>query len=405
MIYSLTFNNNNGIIIIQITHLKEEDKMKKALLITALAGTILLTGCGDNKSQDTYSATYADNSAGDYSETFTKAESGENDDASQINYKQSDVRTIDTKMLVYSCNMSIDVLEFDKSVDKIHELINNYNGFLESEVYSDGGNTSQWLYSEDEKWKTLNAVIRVPSAKYEDFCRDVEAVGDMRRKNASVENLSTEYSDLKTTLSIYEAKEKRYIELLSEISNEKDAIEVESELTNIQVEIARIKTRMNTIENDVAYSFVTLTINEVREYTDKPVVKKNDTFGQRLKNTVSDTWDKFLDFLEGALFVIIRLLPYLLLIGIIVFIISRIVKLISKINAKRAKNRPPKPVRNYPYPPMNPNMMNPNMIPPQVPDPRSVPVQGPPRPAAAQNNTPDTAAKDEKAPDKKTTDK
>ena len=178
-----------------------------------------------------------------------------------MSYKQSDVKAINPQMLVYSCDMSIDVLEFEQALDQFHGLIDKYKGFIESETYSDGGSSTQWKYTDDKKWKTLNAVIRIPSADYDAFCSDAEDIGDMRRKNASVQNLTTEYSDLKTTLSIYEAKEKRYLDLLKDITDEKEAISVESELTNIQIEIAKLKTRMNNIENDVAYSYINLTLN------------------------------------------------------------------------------------------------------------------------------------------------
>ena len=360
--------------------------MKKTLMLTALAGAVLLSGCGNKK--DAYTNTYKENSpSGDYAEVNTEANGG--DTAEAVNYKQSISKTIDTKMLVYTCDISIDVLEFDKSVDKIHELLNNYNGFLESEVYSDGGDTSQWKYDDSEKWKTLSAIIRVPSAVFYDFCNDIEEVGDLRRKNSSVENLNSEYSDLKTTLAIYEAKEKRYTDLLADIKNEKEAIEVENELTNIQIEIARIKTRMNNIENDVAYSYINLTVNEVREYTDKPVVKRNDTFGQRFKNTVSETWDKFLMFLEDVLFVIIRILPYLLFIGLFALIIAKIVKLISKAAEKRRKKRPA-PVRSMP--PQMPTQPWPPQQAPSQQMPPPPPVQGPPKPPANPNNGNNTNA-------------
>ena len=234
-------------------------------------------------------------------------------------------------MLVYSCDMGVDVLEFDQSVNKLHELINIYGGFIERENYSDGGNSSRWQYSNDQKWKTLTAVIRVPSLKYDEFCKEVENIGDLRSKNASVQNLTTEYSDLKTTLSIYEAKEQRYLDLLSELKDEQDAIRVENELTDIQVEIER-----------------------------------TDTFGQRLKNTVAKTWDSFLYFLENLLFVIIRMLPYLLLIGLIVFIIIKLVKFFAKLAEKRNKKKyvqrvpqpiPPQPIPPQPIPPQPNNQM------------------------------------------------
>jgi len=320
--------------------------MKKALFSIALAGTIMLTSCGspknaakDNTASFSVQSKSSDEaySGEDYIRSDYEAE--ENGEASSLSYKQSEVKAINTQMLIYSCDMSIDVLDFDDAVYRIHDLINRYNGFLERENYNDGGSTSKWQYSDEQKWKNLSAVIRIPSADYESFCRDAEAIGDMRSKNASVQNLTTEYSDLKTTLSIYEAKEKRYLDILSELKSEQDAIEVENELTNIQIEIAKIKTRMNNIENDVAYSYVYLTLNEVREYTEKPVVERTDTFGQRFKNTVSRTWDSFLYFLENLLFVLIRLLPYLLLVGLIILIIRRLIRFFSGLSKKREKKR------------------------------------------------------------------
>lgn len=375
--------------------------MKKILLPLALTGTILLTSCGSgmNSADRAESDSFSKNSKSAYE--YSKSddaysdsedyEASENDESSSLSYKQSEVKTINTQMLIYSCNMSIDVLEFDEAVDQIHELIKTYKGFIENENYNDGGSSGKWQYSDDDKWKNLNATIRIPSAVYDDFCKDAEAIGDLRSKNSSVQNLTTEYSDLKTTLGIYEAKEKRYLDILSEIKNEQEAVSVENELTNIQIEIAKIKTRMNNIENDVAYSYIHLTVNEVREYTEKPVVKKTDTFGQRFKNTVSSTWENFLYFLENLLFVLIKMLPYLLLIGIIIFIIIRIIKFFSKIAEKRSRKKYQQRMQQAPPMPQNvPMPQNPQMIPPNAPVPPPVNVPDPHAAPPANNSSNNT---------------
>lgn len=330
--------------------------MKKSqLTAAALACMCLLASCGAKAENAAFTADaprYAmqgdESSADDYGQEYEANEASSEESRSDYSmsaeaaeYKQADVKAINPQMLVYSCDMSIDVLEFDESVDRLHDLISRYKGFIESEHYSDGGDTSKWQYADAQKWKTLSTVIRIPSASYDDFCKDAENVGDMRRKNASVQNLTTEYSDLKTTLSIYEAKEKRYITLLADMKSESDAIAVENELTNIQIEIARIKTRMNNIENDAAYSYINLTVNEVREYSEEPVIEQTDTFGQRLRNTVSGTWQRFLEFLEGLLFLIIRMLPYLLLLGIVLLLLIPVGKAIKKKKAARSAAKVP----------------------------------------------------------------
>lgn len=321
--------------------------MKKISITAFLLSAALLTGCGSSSNYASDTASISQNSKGYssydsaseayYDSDYSYSDEVENADASSNGSGDKDGLTADRikkEMLVYSCDMSVDVLDFDTAVSKFKESLDSYGGFVENENYNDGGSGSRWYSEDDEKWQTYSATVRVPSADYDAFCAAAAELGDLRSKNASVQNVSSEYYDLSTTLEIYEAKEERYIALLADITDDEYAISVEKELTELQIEIAKIKTRMNDISTDVAYSFVNISINEVKQYTPEPVQK--DTFGQRLKNTISSTASNFVKFLEVLLFVIIALLPYIILIGIIVFVIILIRKSIKKKRA--AKN-------------------------------------------------------------------
>ena len=321
--------------------------MKKISITAFLLSAALLTGCGSSSNYASDTASISQNSKGYssydsaseayYDSDYSYSDEVENADASSNGSGDEDGLTADRikkEMLVYSCDMSVDVLDFDTAVSKFKESLDSYGGFVENENYNDGGSGSRWYSEDDEKWQTYSATVRVPSADYDAFCAAAAELGDLRSKNASVQNVSSEYYDLSTTLEIYEAKEERYIALLADITDDEYAVSVEKELTELQIEIAKIKTRMNDISTDVAYSFVNISINEVKQYTPEPVQK--DTFGQRLKNTISSTASNFIKFLEVLLFVIIALLPYIILIGIIVFVIILIRKSIKKKRA--AKN-------------------------------------------------------------------
>lgn len=205
--------------------------------------------------------------------------------------------------------------------------------------------------------KTYTSTIRVPSSNYSAFCDATANLGDLRYKTANVENLSHEYYDLSATLDIYEAKEKRYQELLDSITDKEYAIKVEEELTSIQIEISKIKTRMNDIRTDVAYSYVNVTINEVKEYEPEPEIVKEDTFLQRLSNTVSGATGSFLKIMETLLFIFIYLFPYAAVVGLIVFIIFKLCKAAEKRKQKRnnelmtASHMPvPQPLQNESIP-------------------------------------------------------
>jgi len=326
--------------------------MKKRILGILLVSAAILTSCG-MKSADSsgysnsteYKGGYSSYDSADYAaeEHYDSDVSNESDtvfaaedDNSGSAAKISDT-TIDREMLVYSCTMDIDVLEFEKSLDELKASMNQFGGFIENENFSDGGTTSRRYNKDSEKWHTYKATVRVPSRVYEDFCSSAAKLGDLRSKNASVENLSNEYRDLSTTLAIYEQKEERYISLLADIKGESQAVVIEDKLTEIQIQIARLRSRMDKIDKDVAYSYVYITLNEVKEYEPEPV--KKDTFGQRFINTVKDATGSFLYFLEDLLYFLIYALPYLVLFFIGAFIFVKLVKcfVLKKKNKKEKK--------------------------------------------------------------------
>lgn len=346
--------------------------MKKIIFTTIMLSSLLLTACGSKADETSYSSTANNNKAimneayfaGDESmadyESDNYQENSDSDSESDIT-KLSDKTNntsdeiIKKEMLVYSCNMTVDVLDFSEYINSLKNNINTYSAFVENENYSDGGSNNRWYNADGEKWQSYSATIRVPSADYESFCDDIAKLGDLRSKNASVKNMSREYYDLSSDLEIYEAKEARYMELLSTIKDEQYALKVENELTDIQIEISRIKTRMNDIKTDVAYSYVYLTVNEVREYVEEPEYVETDTFGQRFKNTVSRASSGFLNFMEKLLFLCIYLLPYALVIGLFVFIIVKICLFADKRRKKRMQTANPV-ISETPAPPAVPDI-------------------------------------------------
>lgn len=308
---------------------------------------LLLTACGSSQSaSDTAPAigyangisesrSYSEDSNGYYSDDYDSADVPSYDAAASDS--TAEPNAVSKEMLVYSCTMSVDTLNFETSLSGFRNALDTYGGFVEQENFSDGGSEGRWYSSSEEKWKSYTATVRIPSKDYDNFCNAAGGLGDLRSKNASVTNMSQEYSDLSTTLAIYEAKEARYLALLADITEDEYAIAVEKELTDIQIQIANLKTRMNTIETDVAYSYVYFTLNEVKEYEAEPV--KTDTFAERLSSTLSSAGEGFLSFLEWLLFVIIYLAPYLVFLGIVAAVVIFIAKSVKKHKiAKAEKN-------------------------------------------------------------------
>ncbi len=307
---------------------------KKAIIIPVLLSMSLLTACGDESEKSaSYSSytNYADvSSAEEYVAENGEASSNDAENDAENTEKENNTSSdvIRKEMLVYSCTMTVDVLDFDTAHSSFKNNLETYGAFIETENYNSGSSSGRYYDPDTEKWRTFTATVRVPSSDYDEFCEKTAELGDLRSKNASVENMSREYYDLSATLEIYEAKEKRYMDLLSTITDEQYAITVENQLTDIQVDISKLKTRMNDIQTDVAYSYVYITMNEVKEYTEEP--EKTDTFMQRLGNTVSKATSNFLSIMESLLFIFIYIFPHLAVISIVVFIVIFIIKRSTK---------------------------------------------------------------------------
>lgn len=336
---------------------KQFIKKIKTILSLSLLLSILLTGCGSadtpaeqaakyngaqvyddgnsyagqglrsNSSDYTEAAEeeYYDESAdADYADTTTAASDDALNDASNKKTSADNKGVINKDMLVYTCNVSIRTEKFDQSYDMLKNLINDMDGFIESENYSESDSS----YSSS---KTANFTVRIPSGNYNTFLDSFGDIGTVVTKSSNAENVSQEYSDTEKALEIYEAELARYIERIKTIKDESALLELESKITDLQINIAQLKSRKSQIETDVAYSYVYLTLSE-------SIYKEEakESFGGRFLNTVNRSWHAFLEMLEGFLFFIILVLPEVLVIFIIVLVIIKIVK---KSKRKKAEKK------------------------------------------------------------------
>ena len=177
---------------------------------------LCLVSCGgSSSSKNNLNNAGASSESSSSKDSISKSEVEQDNNTSNNN---SEDLTLSEEMLVYSCNMEIDVMDFQKAVSEFKSTLKEYNGFVESENYTDNGSKSHYLNNDKTLMHTYSATVRIPSSKYDSFVSGLDSIGTLRSKVAKAENISQEYSDAKTTLEIYEAKRDRYIKMLSTMS-------------------------------------------------------------------------------------------------------------------------------------------------------------------------------------------
>lgn len=235
--------------------------------------------------------------------------------------------------LVYTCNMEIETTEYKKTLSAIEKNIKKYNGIIDYQNEMDDAN--DWYYSDYRKTTGTMACgmkIRIPSKDYQAFLSSLEGKGKIKSKSMNVENISRSYYDTKTVIEALEIQEQRLLHMMKEAKSIKDMIAVEERLTEVQEELNRNKTALSIMDTDVAYSTVNLNITEVLEYKPAVVGKKTNTFMERLKNVLEDSWHNFLILLEKLLFSLIYFIPFVIVFGPVCLII---IALYNRYNRKK----------------------------------------------------------------------
>ena len=243
--------------------------------------------------------------------------------------------------LIYTCDLTIQTTEFENTLGAIRALINKYGGFIASESQND--NDTGWYRSDYVKTSatmTEQLTVRVPSEHYHDFLNALDGNGKIISKNMYVENISRQYSDTETTIKSLETQEERLLDIMEQCETVEDMITVEARLSEVQNELKIYRNRLSSMDTDVTYSTINMSIYEVLEYTPDKEPVKVLTFGDRLKNTLKNTGKGFMTFLEDSLFFLINALPYLLIVaGIVILIVWLIRKKLRKNEEKLSASR------------------------------------------------------------------
>lgn len=318
--------------------------MKKyaTMLLTTVLTVSLLAGCGasslsyDTSSADTAMATADsyDYSAGIAKNSYATEAAAEDAVYNEADYESGSIQTQDLgsmtlleEKLVYYCDLEIETLDYAGTLASVKEAIQQYGGIIQSEEETDS--SYDWYYEDYRKTSgTMRNYIevRVPSANYESFISSLDGVGKITSKSTSIENISQQYYDTTTQIEALQIQEKNLLEMLEKCETIEDMITVQDRLTTVQSDLNRLQTSKQYMDVDVAYSYVNINIEEVMEYhyDEEPI--KTNTFVDRLTNTIKSTGRGFLRFLETLLFVVIRLIPYLIIIAVICFLFRKKIK-------------------------------------------------------------------------------
>lgn len=261
--------------------------MKKFLaLLLALTLALMLVGCGASKApmedaamdmvtSDDAAMDMGFDAGGAPMEDF-KEEAEYQSGAFEEYTSTTDGNKLKDVKMVYTANMDLQTLSFDKADADISALVEEMGGYFEQRSISN--RSSGYRYAE--------YTVRVPAEKFNDFCSQMGTLCHLVYKNESADNITESYYDTQSRLVTAQTKLERLQELLRRAESMEDIITIESAISETEWTIENLTGTLRTYDSLVGYSTIYMSLHEVYELSGQgqaPV-----TFGDRLGESFLD---------------------------------------------------------------------------------------------------------------------
>ena len=231
-----------------------------------------------------------------------------------------------SRKIVYTSNISIESKKFEEDANTVRGLISSNGGYIQS--------SSQFGSSEYSN-RDCHFTARIPAKNYDAFMNAVGSVGSMTSKYEDVSDITSEYVDVQARLKSLNTKMNRLRELEEKAETVEELLQIEDRINDVQYQIENYTAQKRVYDDQVDYSTVDITIEEVATFTEV----KADTAWNRFVDAAKDSCSGFISFLQGFVIALIYIFPYALIVVVIILIITFIRKKKGKAPLFKSKKK------------------------------------------------------------------
>ena len=287
--------------------------MKIRRIIALLVLACMLTGCGGVAMDSMESG--AVNNSGSFDGIYEEFAPGDPGSGAQLSDQK----------LITTVEINAETEDLDALMPQLSDHIAQLGGYVEFQNTYYGSSYSSYRH------RSANMTIRIPADKLSDFLLHVEGASNVISKQQSPDNVTLQYVDTESRVAALEAERDRLMELLEQAGDLSDLLKIEERLTDVLYDLESTTAQLRSLDNQVSYATVNLYIDEVKiltETQEQTVWQRiGSGFGENLRNIGDDIVNFFVWLVTYS--------PQLIIIGGIVWLITRIVR--RAIKKRRAK--------------------------------------------------------------------
>lgn len=231
-----------------------------------------------------------------------------------------------SRKLIYNADVSAETKEFDQAKASLDALIAELGGYVES------SDISGRSYDDSRESRYLNYTVRVPAASLDEFLTRLEEIMYVTSSAKNMEDVTGSYIDTEAKLNALRQEEARLLELLDKAETLDEILQLEDRMSQVRYEIESLTAQINTYDNEIEYSTVSLYLRDVTEFSAK------SSFGSRSWDAFTGGWSNFLHAAQDLVIGLIWMLPFLLIAGVIALVVVLCVKHSNRKKRERIAN-------------------------------------------------------------------
>lgn len=212
--------------------------------------------------------------------------------------------------LIKRAELTLVVKSIDKSMNSVSKIIQKQQGDVL------GFQDNQPI--DNSKRQTASMQLRIPSQKLEPTLDELAKLGTVQNRALSAEDVSDQLVDFGARLKNLRKSEEAVLKIMERSGSVSEVLKVSQELSNIRESIERISAQLNNLQNQVAYSTITLNLEAPVSASPPP----QEPVGLQVQETWGKATHSVNQFTMGLLGLSIWLFaysPYFLLIAAAVY--------------------------------------------------------------------------------------
>lgn len=248
---------------------------------------------------------------------------------------------VQNRKMVLTVNIDLETTDFTAAVQDIENATAKSGGYLSStQIYS----------QEERKQHSGSFTAMVPPEAYADFLAAIQESSNITSRSEQTQDITQQYTDVEARLNSLRKQEKRLLEMMESADKLADIIAIQNQITEVQYQIESFTSTQRGLDHQISYNTVYIQLQEVQELTE---VVQND-YSSRAAKAFANSWRAASAILRDIGIILIWLLPFILFIGVPLFILLFVLNKRQKKRMQQGGQPYFPPIPPAPHPPQDP---------------------------------------------------